>query len=383
MLRRRRLSACCLLLCSALLFTMKPTTVKADTFMTASIANDLTAEEKKMVYDFFGVPKENVQEFITNNADERKALLGIVSEAQIGNVTKSSALVELTNAGGIIVETKNLTFVSDTMITNTLITLGVKNAKIKAVAPFPVSGTGALTGIIKCFENSKNSDMEITEEQKEVANEELVMTGQLGDSLGKDEASAVINEIKTQVIKDSPKTDIEIGNIVTNVINNYNIFVSPENREKIVSVMSKINGLDIEYKDIKETLKVNKTNLKNKLENMGSELKESGWFKKSLTQIKSFGRWISEGFSKLGDYIAGFFSDEEVEEIKEKDGVKYDSKGNIVTEGNIFIPDENRTPDQIREEEKVEQVEDKNEDTTEQQGNQTENSVNGTLNKVE
>lgn len=380
---RRRLSACCLLLCSALLFTMKPTTVKADTFMTASIANDLTAEEKKMVYDFFGVPKENVQEFITNNADERKALLGIVSEAQIGNVTKSSALVEPTNAGGIIVETKNLTFVSDTMITNTLITLGVKNAKIKAVAPFPVSGTGALTGIIKCFENSKNSDMEITEEQKEVANEELVMTGQLGDSLGKDEASAVINEIKTQVIKDSPKTDIEIGNIVANVINNYNIFVSPENREKIVSVMSKINGLDIEYKDIKETLKVNKTNLKNKLENMGSELKESGWFKKSLTQIKSFGRWISEGFSKLGDYIAGFFSDEEVEEIKEKDGVKYDSKGNIVTEGNIFIPDENRTPDQIREEEKVEQVEDKNEYTTEQQGNQTENSVNGTLNKVE
>lgn len=356
---RRRLSACCLLLCSALLFTMKPTTVKADTFMTASIANDLTAEEKKMVYDFFGVPKENVQEFITNNADERKALLGIVSEAQIGNVTKSSALVEPTNAGGIIVETKNLTFVSDTMITNTLITLGVKNAKIKAVAPFPVSGTGALTGIIKCFENSKNSDMEITEEQKEVANEELVMTGQLGDSLGKDEASAVINEIKTQVIKDSPKTDIEIGNIVTNVINNYNIFVSPENREKIVSVMSKINGLDIEYKDIKETLKVNKTNLKNKLENMGSELKESGWFKKSLTQIKSFGRWISEGFSKLGDYIAGFFSDEEVEEIKEKDGVKYDSNGNIVTEGNIFIPDENRTPDQIREEEKAEQVEDK------------------------
>lgn len=167
MLRRRRLSACCLLLCSALLFTMKPTTVKADTFMTASIANDITAEEKKMVYDFFGVPKENVQEFITNNADERKALLGIVSEAQIGNVTKSSALVEPTNAGGIIVETKNLTFVSDTMITNTLITLGVKNAKIKAVAPFPVSGTGALTGIIKCFENSKNSDMEITEEQKD------------------------------------------------------------------------------------------------------------------------------------------------------------------------------------------------------------------------
>lgn len=371
---KRKISILSLFLSLIMIIGMFPTAVKADTYAVVSIAKDISEAEKEEAYKFFGVDKNSVNEIITNNADERKALLGIVPEVQIGTVTKSSAYVLPTSSGGIKVETNNLTWVSDSMITNTLITLGITNAEVKAFAPFPVSGTGALTGIMKGFENSKDSEVEISEEKKEVANEELVMTGQLGEKIGKDEASVVVNDIKTQVIKDSPKTDIEIGNIVTNVVNNYNINVSPEDKAKIVSVMSKINDLDLDYKELKGTLKENKENIMTTLEEVGSEIKEAGWFRKALTGIKSFGRWIGEGFSKLSDYIAGWFSDEESNEIKEKDGVKYDSDGNIVTDGNLFIPDETRTPEEIKQQELESQ---------EQETDSNENSVNGTLNKVE
>lgn len=352
MIRKSSLSKIAALLVGTLLVGLNPIVAKADSYAVISMANDITDAEKTQVYQYFGLAKGQAQEIVITNADERNALLGMVPEAQIGNKTVSSAYVNPTSSGGIRVETQNLTWVTNSMLTNTLITLGITNADVKAYAPYAVSGTGALTGIMKAFETGSDDGKEITEEQKEVANEELVMTGQLGDSIGKEEASAVVNEVKTQVIKDSPKTDIEIGNIITNVTNNYNVELSENDKAKMISVMSKINNLDLDYKELKDTLKVNKENLSATLQEIGSNIQEAEWYGKAWNAIKSFGRWIKEGFLNIVDFIVNMGNDAE-NNVQEKDGIQYDKDGNIIIDGNLYIPEENRTPEEIKEQEGV------------------------------
>lgn len=352
MIRKSSLSKIAALLVGTLLVGLNPIVAKADSYAVISMANDITDDEKTQVYQYFGLAKGQAQEIVITNADERNALLGMVPEAQIGNKTVSSAYVNPTSSGGIRVETQNLTWVTNSMLTNTLITLGITNADVKAYAPYAVSGTGALTGIMKAFETGSDDSKEITEEQKEVANEELVMTGQLGDSIGKEEASAVVNEVKTQVIKDSPKTDIEIGNIITNVTNNYNVELSENDKAKMISVMSKINNLDLDYKELKDTLKVNKENLSATLQEIGSNIQEAEWYGKAWNAIKSFGRWVKEGFLNIVDFIVNMGNDAE-NNVQEKDGIQYDKDGNIIIDGNLYIPEENRTPEEIKEQEGV------------------------------
>lgn len=350
MMRKSSLSKIAALLVGTFLVGLNPIVAKADSYAVISMANDITDAEKTQVYQYFGLTKGQAQEIVITNADERNALLGMVPEAQIGNKTVSSAYVNPTSSGGIKVETQNLTWVTNSMLTNTLITLGITNADVKAYAPYAVSGTGALTGIMKAFEAGSDDSTEITEEQKEVANEELVMTGQLGDTIGKEEASAVVNEVKTQVIKDSPKTDIEIGNIITNVTNNYNVELSENDKAKMISVMSKINNLDLDYKDLKDTLKTNKQNLAMTLQALGSDIQEAEWYGKAWNSIKSFGRWIKDGFLSIIDYISNIGSNNE-NDVKEKDGIQYDEDGNIIIDGNLYIPEENRTPEEIKQKE--------------------------------
>lgn len=352
MIRKSSLSKIAALLVGTLLVGLNPIVAKADSYAVISMANDITDAEKTQVYQYFGLAKGQAQEIVITNADERNALLGMVPEAQIGNKTVSSAYVNPTSSGGIRVETQNLTWVTNSMLTNTLITLGITNAYVKAYAPYAVSGTGALTGIMKAFETGSDDGKEITEEQKEVANEELVMTGQLGDSIGKEEASAVVNEVKTQVIKDSPKTDIEIGNIITNVTNNYNVELSENDKAKMISVMSKINNLDLDYKELKDTLKVNKENLSATLQEIGSNIQEAEWYGKAWNAVKSFGRWVKEGFLNIVDFIVNMGNDAE-NNVQEKDGIQYDKDGNIIIDGNLYIPEENRTPEEIKEQEGV------------------------------
>lgn len=322
--------------------------VKADSFITVSMANDITDEQKQQVYETFGISKDSVQEILVTNADEREALLGIVPEEQIGSATISCAYVEpLAKGNGIQITTNNLSWVTTSMLQNALITAGITDAKVIASAPFNVSGTGALTGVLKAYETS--DEVTITPEQKEAANEELVATGQIGQEIGQQEAATIVNEIKTQVIKDSPKTDIAIGKIINNVTNNYGVTLTDEDKAKLTSVMSKINDLDYDYSDMKDSLAQTKDKFMSEIDNTTLKIKESGVLEKAGESAKSFIVWIGEGLSNLGLWLKGAFSDKPL--IYEKDGVKYNSNGQMIQEGNLYIEGETRTPDEIKAEE--------------------------------
>lgn len=229
-----------------------------------TLGADLTSEDRGRVAQYLGVDlqyKDNLVIEVTNQ-EERKYLQGLVPENIIGNRAISSALVDVLPAGsGISVGTRNITWVTNDMYANALTTAKVKDAKVTAVAPYPVSGTAALTGIFKAFEAATGRKLD--EESKKVANEELVRMGELGEKagVGKEKATQLIMKVKEQVVADKVTDPAQIKQIIINVAGDLNINLTPGEIDRLVALMQKIGSLNLNIKDVSGQLQDIKTKL--------------------------------------------------------------------------------------------------------------------------
>lgn len=226
----------------------------ADSDVVVTLAKNIDAKQREEILELFNVEEDEVETIEVNNQEEREYLEGVASEAQLGKKTMSSAYVELLDDNsGINVETYNITWVTKEMYANALATAGVKNAKVIAAAPIPVSGTGALTGVLKAFEQATGE--KIDEEQKKVANEEVVRVGELGEDVGQEKASDLVREVKERVVENNVKDPEEIKNIIIEIAGDLNINLNTEQIEKIGDLMEKISKLELDTESIKNQLK--------------------------------------------------------------------------------------------------------------------------------
>ena len=277
-------------LCLSLLFS-NLTIAHADSSKVVTLGADLTDAQKQTVLDYFGVKENDAVILEVNNLEERKYLQGIASEAQLGTKTFSCAYVEPAKKGnGINVKTANLTYVTSSMIASTLATCGVEDANVIAMTPLTggVSGTGALTGVMKAFEDATGEKLD--EDKKEIASEELITTSDLGDEIGQDEAAGIMNDIKADVIKNGTSDETQIANTINNVTNNYNINLSSEQQQQIADLMKKISEQDYDYSKLKNTFKNVSDAVDKNLENAGIDVKRSEGF------FTSIGNWFKDLF---------------------------------------------------------------------------------------
>lgn len=249
-MKKRNLIAA--LLCSACLVAGSVNPVMADAARVVTLGADLTDAQKQTMMKYFNVSSDQVQIMTITNQDEHNHLDNIAPQSQIGTRTLSCAYVKPTQSGGIKVRTANLNWVTGNMIATTLSTSGVKNCEVVAACPMEVSGTGALTGIQMAYEQA--SGKKLDETKTKLANEEMVVTGNLADQVGKNEATTVVNQSKMDVIQNNVQNADEIQNIVINVAEQNNVSVSQEEIDKIVSLLEKIAEQGYNYDDVKETL---------------------------------------------------------------------------------------------------------------------------------
>lgn len=249
-MKKRNLIAA--LLCSACLVAGSVNPVIADAARVVTLGADLTDAQKQTMMKYFNVSSDQVQIMTITNQDEHNHLDNIAPQSQIGSRTLSCAYVKPTQSGGIKVRTANLNWVTGNMIATTLSTSGVKNCEVVAACPMEVSGTGALTGIQMAYEQA--SGKKLDETKTKLANEEMVVTGNLADQVGKNEATTVVNQSKMDVIQNNVQNADEIQNIVINVAEQNNVSVSQEEIDKIVSLLEKIAEQGYNYDDVKETL---------------------------------------------------------------------------------------------------------------------------------
>lgn len=293
---KKRISA--LLICSSIVLG-SITPAYADGANVVTLGTNLSAEQKQMVLNYFGVKENEVVILEVNNQEERKYLEGVATEAQLGTRTYSCAYVQPTSKGnGLNVKTVNLTYVTSSMIASTLTTCGITDANVIAMTPLSggVSGTGALTGIMKAFEDATGKPLD--EEKKEIASEELVITGDLGENIGQDKATGVINDIKTEIIKNNTQDNIQIADTINNITNNYNVTLTPKQQEKLESLMTKVSEQDYDYKEMKDALNSVKDVVNEKLNSIGEKV--------PTTLINSVKQW----FTGIGDWFANLFNKE-------------------------------------------------------------------------
>ncbi len=226
----------------------------ADNTVVVTLAKNLNDTQREQILELFNVSEETTKIIEVTNKEERRYLEGIAPEEQIGKITISSAYVEVLEEGhGIEVETYNISWVTKEMYQSALVTAGVKDAKVIAAAPYSVSGTGALTGIIKAFEQATGK--KISEEQKKVANEEVIKTGELGEEIGKEKATELVRVVKEEVTAKRIKDPEEIKRIIIDIAGRLDINLNAEQIDSISKLMEKINKLNLNTEEIKNQLR--------------------------------------------------------------------------------------------------------------------------------
>lgn len=232
--------------------TAMPAVAYADNANVVTLGADLTEDQRTSMYEYFGTSSDKVATIEVNNSQERQYLEGVAPEEQIGSRTYSCAYVEPTSSGGIQVKTANLTYVTSSMIASTLTTSGVENCNVVAAAPFAVSGTGALTGIMLAYE--KASGKTLDEGQKEAATQELVTTTDLSDSVGEDAATDIMNQVKEDVIEKGLSDPSEIQDTVNNAADKAGVTLTDDQIAQITDLMEKISQYDYDVKSLQTTL---------------------------------------------------------------------------------------------------------------------------------
>ena len=232
--------------------TAAPLVVRADSSKVVTLGANLTDSQKNSMYEYFGTSSDKAEVIEVTNADERKYLEGVAPDEQIGTRTYSCSYVEPTTSGGIQVKVSNLTYVTSSMISSTLLTSGVENCNVVAASPIEVSGTGALTGIMMAYEKATGTTL--NDDQKAAATDELVTTGDLANDIGQDKAESVMNDVKKDVIEDGLTDTDDIQNAVENAAKDNNVTLTQEQIDKITDLMKNISQYDYDVKALKNTL---------------------------------------------------------------------------------------------------------------------------------
>ena len=204
---------------------------------------DLTDRQREAVYRDFGIEEGAVKELTVTNAEERSYLEGLVPDGKIGSVALSCIYIKTLEEGsGLSIELHNINYCTEDMYINALTTAGISDASVIVSAPFPVSGTGALTGAYKAYEDISGTSL--SDLAKAAGAEELVVTGELAEYIGSEDATQMINELKSMLDKTQSMTDDEVRVEIKKLAELYNVALTSAQLEQVLSLVRKLEGLD-------------------------------------------------------------------------------------------------------------------------------------------
>ncbi|MBE3100863.1 MAG: DUF1002 domain-containing protein [Firmicutes bacterium] len=272
-----------------IIFTSMTGLALAQNNFVVSLGADLTKNQRTQMLNLFKTDENSAKIIEVTNQEERTYLEGLISDKQIGTRAISSAFVEVLSAGeGIMVETYNINWVTKEMYANAMVTAGLENAKVVAAAPFEVSGTAALTGIMKAFELATGE--KLSEDAKKTANEELVTTGELGQDVGQDKAAALVKEIKERIIKEKITDPEDIRRIIIEIAADLNITITQKNIDQLADLMERISKLDLNVDKVTSQLE----KITGRLDDVKRTLEANkGLLQQILDAIKRFFEWLS------------------------------------------------------------------------------------------
>ena len=217
-------------------------TIKASDKPYLALGADLNDSQRATILSIMGIDAANLSDYdvvYVTNAEEHQYLDSYISSSQIGTRSLSSVVIVQRDKGsGLNISTTNINYCTVGMYKNALTTAGVTDADIIVAGPTPISGTAALVGVLKAYQEMTGK--EISDSVVDTALNELVLTGQLEESL-KGVSDAEVEEfiayIKALIAKDDLTDDEGINGAIDEACEKYGVTLSDDERQQIVDLV--------------------------------------------------------------------------------------------------------------------------------------------------
>lgn len=276
-------------------------TIKASDKPYLALGADLNDSQRATILSIMGIDAVNLSDYdvvYVTNAEEHQYLDSYISSSQIGTRSLSSVVIVQRDKGsGLNISTTNINYCTVGMYKNALTTAGVTDADIIVAGPTPISGTAALVGVLKAYQEMTGK--EISDSVVDTALNELVLTGQLEESL-KGVSDAEVEEfiayIKALIAKDDLTDDEGINGAIDEACEKYGVTLSDDERQQIVDLVKKINSLGIDLNGLVDYAE----SLYNSFKNGDSS--SSGGIAAVV------GGFFKSVFSSVGDFFKKLFS---------------------------------------------------------------------------
>jgi len=284
-----------IILCFALMLSLSAPAFAINQSRTV-IGADLDPNQVAMVYANFGLRRGDVIELTMTNAEERRYLEGFVDERVIGTRSISCVYVELLPEGsGMSVTTSNVTWCTGDMYVSALATAGITDARILVAAPFAVSGTAALSGVYKAYEDMTGTSLD--DMAKLVSTQELTVTGDLAQQIGSMDSTSIVSELKLMLNETRNMSDEEIRSIIIDIAGRYNVSLTDTQINQLISLCRSLEGL-------------NPDQLKQRVEEVQGTLQKMSEAKTKVQDfaqnVKQFMESASSFIDKLSELLSRF-----------------------------------------------------------------------------
>ena len=254
------------------------------------VGADLTQSQIDEVYKTFGIARGDVKELTVTNAEERDYLEGIVSESVIGTRSISCIYIKVLAAGsGLTVSSSNISWCTNEMYQAAMLTAGITDAEVTVTAPFAVSGTAALTGVYKAYEDITGKTLEM--QNKETAAEELVITAELADATDSAAALSIINELKLILDEISGMTDEQLHDEIVRIAASYGYTLTEEEIARIISLCRSMQGLSV------DELQSRISSFQDTVEKLSG----------AVESVSGFGAKVAAFFNSIAEFFAKLF----------------------------------------------------------------------------
>lgn len=264
-----------------------------------SLGADLTEEQRNTVLSLMGIDPADLADYdvvYVTNAEEHQYLDSYISASQIGSKSWSSVvIVEREKGNGLNISTNNITYCTVGMYKNALTTAGVTDADIIVAGPTGISGTAALVGIFKAYQEMTGETIEA--DVVDAALNELVITGQLEstiEGLTNEEVEEFIAYIKAVIAENDLSDEASINEVIDEACDKYGVTLTDSERQQIIDLLLKITSLGIDLNGLVDYAE----SLYNSYKSGGDA---SGVF-------ASIGSFFTNVFSAIADFFKSFFS---------------------------------------------------------------------------
>lgn len=250
---------------------------------------DLTEAEREEALEFFGAAEGTLLLSVTNK-DERMYFEGKLPDSKLGHHAYSSIyILACAKGSGLDIETYNINYCTAEMYENALISAGITDAKIKIWAPRPISGTAALTGIYKAYEDMTGRVLDAA--AKDLGIEELIATGELAEYIGSEEALSIIRDVKKILDETRYMSDDKVMERIYQIADEYDAELTEEQAKQIFTLSRMFEGLSAEE-------------IQQRLVNMAKAAQKANTF---VDTVQSVIRSIGEFIETVGNFFAEVF----------------------------------------------------------------------------